>query len=316
MLENTRLLGYSVVPVIVFDVLLPLTVFASPPMPVPTDLKIKNASNLLCLLAFLIQIVISSPVSSQDIFPDKALEKAVRWEVFEKRYNDQPLTVDDVKSISQVIARGKGIKSLEGLQHCKSIMKIDLADNEISDLAPISELKLIQSLDLSGNQIASLDSIKNLVQMQYLQLSKNKITDLSPIAGLQKLNALYLNDNQVSNAQPIVGLKKLWTLQLASNPIESIQDVSALKHLKTLNLRNCKLKRIDFLAPLSELNLLMLDQNPLETLLPLVTSCETGAAKHYAPFLRLYLDPGQLKNLTTEVDRLKATNVKINPETK
>lgn len=316
MLENTRLLGYSVMQGIVFDVMLPLTVFASPPMPVPADRKIKNSRNLYCLAAFLIAIVMSCPVFSQDVFPDKALEKAVRWEVFEKRYNDQPLSIDDVKSISQVIARGKGIKSLEGLQHCKAIMKIDLANNEISDLAPISELKLIQSLDLSGNQIASLDSIKNLVQMQYLQLSKNKITDLSPIAGLQKLNALYLNDNQVANAQPIVGLKKLWTLQLAGNPIESIQDVSALKHLKTLNLRNCKLKRVDFLAPLSELNLLMLDQNPLETLLPLVTSCETGAAKQYAPFLRLYLDAEQLKNLTPEVDRLKATNVKINPETK
>jgi internalin A len=316
MLENTRLLGYSVGQEIVLDVPLPLTVFASLPMPVLTDRKIKNSRNLCCLAAFLIQIVTSCHVFSQDVFPDKALEKAIRWEVFEKRYNDQPITVDDVKSISQVIARGKGIKNLEGLQHCKAIMKIDLANNEISDLAPIAELKQTQSLDLSGNQIANLESLKNLILMQYLQLSKNRIQDLSPIAGMQKLNALYLNENQVSNVQPIVGLKKLATLQLAGNPIESIQDLSALKHLKTLNLRNCKLKRVEFLASLNEVSLVMLDQNPLETLMPLVTSCEAGTAKQSAPFLRLYLDPEQLKNLTPEVDRLKATNVKINPETK
>ncbi len=285
-------------------------------MPVLPDLSLKNSRNLVCLAAFLVKICISGPAMSQDVFPDKALEKAIRWEVFEKRYNDQPITVDDVKSISQVVARGKGIKSLEGLQHCKAIMKIDLANNEISDLAPLAELKLVQSLDLSGNQIATLDALKNLSQMQYLQLSKNQVKDLAPISGMQKLNALYLNDNQVSSLQPIVGLRKLWTLQLAGNPIESVPDLSELKHLKTLNLRNCKFKRIDFLANLDELNLLMLDQTPLETLMPLVTSCESGAAKQYAPFLRLYLDPEQLKNLAPEVDRLKATNVKINPETK
>jgi Leucine-rich repeat (LRR) protein len=316
MLENTRLLGYSVGMDIDVDVPLPLPVFASLQMTVLPDLKIKNSRNLVCIAAFLIKIVTSCHVIAQDVFPDKALEKAIRWEVFEKRYNDQPITVEDVKSISQVVARGKGIKSLEGLQHCKAIMKIDLANNEISDPAPISELKLIQSLDLSGNQIANLDPLKNLVQMQYLQVSKNQIKDLAPIASMQKLNALYLNDNQVSNVQPIIGLKKLWTLQLAGNPIENIPDISELKHLKTLNLRNCKLKRADFLASLNELNLLMLDQNPLETLMPLVISCETGAAKPFSQFLRLYLDPDQLKNLASEVDRLKATNVKINPETK
>ncbi len=217
-----------------------------------------------CLAAFLVNLCFGGLVVSQDVFPDKALEKAIRWEVFEKRYNDQPITIDDVKSISQVIARGKEIKSLEGLQHCKSIMKIDLANNQITDLTPIADLKLVQSLDLSGNQIASLDALKNLSQMQYLQISKNQVKDLAPIAAMIKLNALYANENQVTNVQPIVGLKKLWTLQLAGNPIESIPDVSELKHLKTLNLRNCKLKKIDFLANLSELNLLMLDQNPLE----------------------------------------------------
>jgi Leucine-rich repeat (LRR) protein len=316
MLENTMLLGYSVGQEINLDVPLPLPVFASLQMPVLSDLKIKNSRNLVCLAAFLIKIVTSCHVLAQDVFPDKALEKAIRWEVFEKRYNDQPITVEDVKSISQVVARGKGIKSLEGLQHCKAIMKIDLANNEISDLAPIADLKLIQSLDLSGNQIANLDSLKNLVQMQYLQLSKNQVKDLTPVAGMQKLNALYVNENQVSNIQPCFGLKKLWTLQLAGNPIESIQDISELKHLRTLNLRNCKLKRVDFLASLNELNLLMLDQNPLETLMPLVTSCESGAAKQHSQFLRLYLDQDHLKNLASEVDRLKATNVKINPETK
>ena len=84
----------------------------------------------------------------EDLIPDKNLEAAVRREVFEKRYNTDPLTADDVKNISQVVGKGKGIKSLEGLQNCKSLMKIDLEKNEIVDLSPIKDLKLLQSIDL------------------------------------------------------------------------------------------------------------------------------------------------------------------------
>ena len=38
---------------------------------------------------------------AQDLFPDKALEASVRREVFEKRYNNDPITLEDVKNISQ-----------------------------------------------------------------------------------------------------------------------------------------------------------------------------------------------------------------------
>ena len=83
------------------------------------------------------------PVS---IFPDKTLETAVRAEVFEKRYNDEPITEADVAKISRVInvpsvRRGDlpKIQSLEGLQHCKALMLIDLKDNEIADLKPIAQ---------------------------------------------------------------------------------------------------------------------------------------------------------------------------------
>ncbi len=104
----------------------------------------------------------------QDVFPDKALEAVVRKEVFAKRYNTEPITAEDVKNISQVVGKGKGIKSLEGLQHCKSIMQIDLANNEIVDLAPLKDLKLVQLLDLSGNKIESIEPIAGLTNLQYL----------------------------------------------------------------------------------------------------------------------------------------------------
>ena len=264
--------------------------------------------------AFVYAIAPNSPLNAQDLFPDKALEAAVRWEVFEKRYNSEPIKAEDVKNISQVVARGKGVKSLEGLQHCKSLMKIDLANNEISDLSPIADLKQLQSIDLSGNQIENIAPLAGLKQSQYLQLSKNKIVDLAPIKDLTNLNSLYLNDNQIKSLEHVAALKKLWTLQAAGNPLENTSAVAELRGLKTLNLNGCGLKKVEFLKGIKELSLLMLDKNPIESLDPLVEVCEADTARRFAPFLRLYLDAKVAGDLNSAIERLKKVGVRINPE--
>ena len=102
---------------------------------------------------------------AEEIFSDKALEAAVRQEVFAKRHNAEPILADDVKNISRVIGKGKQIKSLEGLQHCKAIMEIDLENNAIADLTPLRELKMLQSVNLAGNQIESIEALAELTAL-------------------------------------------------------------------------------------------------------------------------------------------------------
>lgn len=270
---------------------------------------------LLAKIALLASLgYLPESIRAQDLFPDKALEAAVRWEVFEKRFNTEPIKAEDVKNISQVIGKGKGIKSLEGLQHCKALAKIDLANNEISDLNPISELKLLQSIDLSSNKIESIAPIAGLINSQYLQLSKNQIADLSPLKDMKNLNSLYITDNKFKSIDPILGSKKLWTLQVAGNPLESIASLAELKGLKTVNVRNCGLKKIDFVKDLKEISLLMMEQNPIESLNPLVESCEADTGRRFAPFLRLYVDTKLIGEQSEAIDRLKKVGVKINPE--
>ncbi|MBM3967731.1 MAG: leucine-rich repeat domain-containing protein, partial [Planctomycetes bacterium] len=150
-------------------------------------------STLTASLGLLVALepALISIASGQDLFPDKALEAAVRREVFEKRYNAEPITAEDVKNISQVVGKGKGIKSLEGLQHCKALMKLDLENNEIVDLNPIRELKLLQSIDLANNKIQSLEPLTGLVAVQYLHIANNGIEDIAPLTGMVKLQSLY-----------------------------------------------------------------------------------------------------------------------------
>ena len=66
---------------------------------------IRLDNSLRCGLATTMAIasfaVQSLTIWADDLFPDKNLEAAVRREVFEKRYNTEALSADDVKNISE-----------------------------------------------------------------------------------------------------------------------------------------------------------------------------------------------------------------------
>lgn len=263
--------------------------------------------------------VLAVSAKAQELFPDKALEAVVRREVFEKRYNAEPLTADDVKNISQVVGKGKGIKSLEGLQNCKALMKLDLEGNEIVDLTPIKELKLLQSIDLSNNKIESLAPVSELTQSQYLQLSKNSIADLAPLSQMNNLRSLYVASNKIKSLAPVAGLKKMWTLNAASNPIEDTAPIGQLKGLDSINLKDCGIKSIDFIRNLTP-NFLMLNGNAVADFGPLAEVCEADSKteRRFAPFLRLYIDEATLKDTAhaANIERLRSAGVRINPENK
>ena len=258
--------------------------------------------------------------TAQDLFPDKALEAAVRKEVFEKRYNSDPITVDDLKNISQVVGKGKGIKSLEGLQHCKALMKLDLEKNEISDLNPIRELKLLQSVDLASNKIQSLEPISGLVAVQYLHIANNGIEDIAPLRGMVKLQSLYAAGNKIKKLEPVFGLKKLWTLDIAGSPVEDLNGISELRGLQTVNVKGCGIKGLDFTKSMRELRLLIVQENPAVDLSALADACEADSKENrrFAPFLRLYVDEALVKDESKAAwfDRLKGTGVRINPPVK
>jgi len=258
-----------------------------------------------------------STVAGQDLFPDKALEAAVRREVFEKRYNTEPITADDVKNISQVVGKGKGIKSLEGLQQCKALMKLDLENNEIADLNPIRELKLLQSIDLANNKIQSLEPLTGLVAVQYLHIANNGIEDIAPLTGMVKLQSLYAAGNKFKKIEPVVPLKKLWTLDVAGSPIEDLNSIAELKGLQTVNLKGCGVKSLEFTKSLRELRLLILNENPNLDLTALADACESDAQseRRFAPFLRLYLDEALVKDESKSavVGRLRTVGARLNP---
>ena len=104
----------------------------------------------------------------------------MRQNVFEKRNKPDPLVEADVVNISAIVGKGKKITNLPGLEKCKSLAQLELANNEIADLAPIKELKLIQSVNRGQKQDRKRRAARRPDGIQYIGSQDNQIADLSP----------------------------------------------------------------------------------------------------------------------------------------
>jgi len=153
------------------------------------------------------------------LFPDAALEAAVRSQVYSKRFNREPLYESDVTQVSSVIAHGAGVRSLVGLEKCGSLAKLEIPGNLIADLSPLSKLTQLQYLDVRTNQIASVAPLASVGSLQYLNLGWNRIEDAAPLRGLTNLTALVLSGNRLSDLGPVFGLARLASLYADDNRI-------------------------------------------------------------------------------------------------
>ena len=227
----------------------------------------------LVLLAF----AIATPAAAE-IFPDENLEAAVRQYVFEKRHTDEPITAEDVATISTITARSKGIRDLTGLEHCKRLMLLELPDNEVTDISPLAELSLLQSLTLTNNQVEDISPLSGLKRLQYIELSNNKVTDISALTELEAMNSAYLSGNRISDLTPVKGLSKLWTLDVADNAVVDVTPVGSLVRLSTLNVDGNSVKDLKPLAPLTSLQRLSLRNNQVSDIGVLVEMAEKDIA--------------------------------------
>jgi Leucine-rich repeat (LRR) protein len=267
-------------------------------------------------LAVSVPLMLPQFVVAQDLFPDKGLEAAVRREVFAKRNNAEALTKDDVKNISQVKAKGKAIKNLEGMQHCVSVQEIDFENNEIVDLKPLADLKLIQSINLAGNKIENIEPLAALSRVQYLELSRNAVIDIYPLSNMSNMRSLYLSENKIEKIDVVKALPKVWTLYLAGNQVKDFAPIGEMKWLTSLDLKNCGVTDLSFLKNLTELNYLMVVDNKIKDLTPLVEMANGDKERRFSPFWRLYLagNPLEDKAMSEQIEALKKLGARIELE--
>ena len=269
----------------------------------------------LCLLSLVaaVSLVATVPASAQDLFPDKNLEKVVRRYVFEKRYNEEPLTEDDVKYLSVIKGVNAGITNLQGLEKCYSLAELDLRGNEISDLTPLAGLKYLQSLSLTSNKISDVTPLKDLTRMQYLELSNNQVEDISSLSQLTAMRSLYLSGNKIKDISVVAGMTKIWSLYLDGNQVTDLSPIKYHKFIASLDLKGNGISDISAIAGFEDLNFLFLQENQLTDLSVLVEMARRDAEgrRNFAPFWRIYLRDNPLsdeakQNQLPELERIGA----------
>ncbi len=199
---------------------------------------------------------------AQVTFVDPNLENAVR-EQLELGPTD-PLTLADVEGLIVLVALGKNIVLLGGIEQLSNLTVLDLDENEIIDISPLATMTQLTQLSLDTNKISNIATLAFLVELTELNLRSNTIRDnLGPLAGLTKLNDLDLISNEISDITDLAGLTNLTILDLDENEIIDISPLATMTQLTSLSLDTNKISNIATLAFLVELTSLDLSSNPI-----------------------------------------------------
>ena len=149
---------------------------------------------LMCGLFFgmlLSAIPVGAAASEVVSFKDSNLEAAVRVAL------NKPgggITTDDMATLTMLVASGRGISDLSGLEHA---VNLDL-------------------LALDNNQIRNIGPLTYLTNLKYLGLNNNKISDISPLvanSGLGSDDWVWLEYNYLNLTTGSVDMANIQKLQ-------------------------------------------------------------------------------------------------------
>ena len=221
-------------------------------------------------MSFTLEVTETCPSDSYEVrFADANLRRKVS-----AKLNTTDLTCRDMKRLTNLVADGSGsnrnkITSLDGLEHARNLITLNLADNLVSDISALETLNALTTLNLTGNAIADLTPLAQRTGLTDLQLSQNEIADISALAKLTKLTVLNLSTNSISDIEALDGLTNLTTLTLSNNEIEKIGALSNLTKLTTLSLPANEISDVEALSDLTALRDLNLESNRVTSLAPL-----------------------------------------------
>ena len=187
---------------------------------------------------------------------DPELRKRVAASFNPAKSATDPITADDMKELTVVLANGPDIRHLRGLEHAINLRRLQLlrpiprTQPELNarpfwraaDLAPLSGLTELESLTLQGVVVFDMSPLGDLTNLKdlglrytygisripdlpkltglvHLRLERNRITDISGIPSLTNLRHLEISGNTgLADVSPLTQLSNLEILRLDNNP--------------------------------------------------------------------------------------------------
>ena len=145
-------------------------------------------------LVFFVNVAFSQSQSIQ--IPDYYLEKAIRNQMDKPTGN---LTQKDLESLTRLVAIGRNITNLTGLEYAINLITLYLGNNKIANLEPLANLQKLRTLNLNGNLIENVQPLASLTQLKQLALDHNKITDITSLKTLKNLRGVTFNFNRIKS---------------------------------------------------------------------------------------------------------------------
>ena len=132
-------------------------------------------------------------------FPDSNLEQAVRTAIGKP---SGPIYQSDVAGVNftTLIAGGKVITNLSGLEYCTDLSVVWLYGNAITDISPLANLTKLTEVYLWDNQIVDITPLSGLISLRKLFLSNNLITNIKPLVdntGIGANDVVSVEDNTI-----------------------------------------------------------------------------------------------------------------------
>ena len=144
-----------------------------------------------------------------------------------------PITQADMATMDSLVANGREISDLTGLESAANLTFLSLYGNEITDISMLASLKNLKELLLSHNRIADISKLAGLTNVTSLWLWENRIENISALSSLINLTRLSLGHNRIKDVSALFGLSNLNVLFLKGNDISDLAALAANKGLST-----------------------------------------------------------------------------------
>ncbi|MFA5585720.1 MAG: hypothetical protein WDA02_04145 [Saccharofermentanales bacterium] len=242
----------------------------------------KRKIGLICLLLIIFLAIPALPGQVEAFngfefeysvtIPDANLHQELR-----KACNMMPYILDPRYPTNKMLAQltgtlnleGKGIQNLDGIQYCKNITQLNLAQNPVSSFPDMTNMTGLITLRLDSCQLSEIPAaLATLPNLENLQAGNNKIKSLASLKGRQNIKYLDLYKNQISTIPTGLGLTGLVGINLDYNKCTTFpQGLLECKALEYIRLTDNGLKSIpDALGKMPNIDTLALDDNDLTSL--------------------------------------------------
>ena len=203
--------------------------------------------------------------------PDPNLRDAIAEVLGKEDADTDPITLDEMATLTTLGASNRDIKDLTGLAFANNLTELYIFRNPLSDISPLASLTKLRRIWLQDTEVADLSPLASLIDLEEINASATRISSLAPLAGLKNLKKLDTIHSDISDLSPLAGLTNLTRLLLYDCKATDLSPLKDLTKLKWLGLTHTDhISDFSPLSGLTDLEHLALSDTEISDLSPLV----------------------------------------------